>query len=158
MLRVEPVETIRQVMLVRGIYNENLDALATIPLEPRSYEDQLKWWEDLDKGRVRLWLHYDGAYLIGFSMLTYRKGFHTPLFAIAKEHQGKGYAHWFIRHYITEAQTPLAGQQLVSNSAIRHLNKKHGWTVLYMVGGVEYLYHPGKTFENICAYHKERSS
>jgi GNAT superfamily N-acetyltransferase len=144
-MHVEPVTSLAQIEAVRIIYNDNLESLATKPLPRRLYHEQIKWWLELDKSKVRLWLHYDtaGYRLIGFSMLTARGDCHTPIFAIRKEEQGLGYARHFIEHYLKAAGTPLRGEQLRSNEAIVYLNAEYGWEVLASYNGVDDLYHPG---------------
>lgn len=175
-MKIVPVETLSQVEQMRLIYNDNLEALSTRPLPYRTYEEQIKWWEGVDRQRVKAWLHYDDKpyRLIGFSMLTSRGDYATPMFAIRKEEQGKGYGWSFIRHYIEKAAKPLAGEQLQSNTAICHMNAKLGWHILDSENGVDYLFHPGNpdsinnmnedaadayllnAFNKICTYHEER--
>jgi hypothetical protein len=54
-----------------------------------------------------------------------------------------------IKAYIKLAGKPLAGSQLLSNEAIRHMNRKHGWIVVGYAespnGALELVYHPGKS-------------
>lgn len=151
-----PIVAMEQVLVLRRIYNENREALATVPLPERTEEEQRDWWCLLDHSRVRLWLHFEGEEVIGFSMLTDRGGFETPMFAIAKEHQRKGYARAFIEHYLQKATSPLAGSQLVSNERICRLNAMYGWQVMWERGGVQYLYNDRKLRALVCAYHAER--
>lgn len=162
-MKIVPVEMLSQVEQMRLIYNDNLEALSTRPLPYRTYEEQIKWWERLDRQRVKAWLHYDEEpyRLIGFSMLTHRDGFSTPMFAIRKDEQGKGYGWSFIRHYLEHAEKPLAGVQLQSNKAICHMNKKLGWEISSSQSGIDYLLHTNdargdidlEAWGNILEYH-----
>jgi GNAT superfamily N-acetyltransferase len=167
-VKIVPVETLSQVEHMRLIYNENLAELSTRPLPERTYEEQVAWWNGLDRQKVKAWLHYDEPYrLIGFSMLTHRDGFATPMFAIRKAEQGQGYGWSFIRHYIEKAGSPLAGAQLQSNKAICHMNEKLGWEIIKSKDGVDYLFNNANTerwstrmmigtFDQVMKYFEER--
>lgn len=127
---------------VRQLYNTNLKALATKPLEPSSLEEQITWYLEA-KPEVLIGEDPTGE-IVGFIALTPRMfDFHTPIFVIDPDHRGKGYAREFIQAYIQHAATPLAGSQLKSNEVIRRLNNEAGWEIVGERDGVEYLYHPG---------------
>jgi hypothetical protein len=138
-----------QIEIMRDIYNENLDMLATIPIPYRSFEEQQTWWEN-NKQKVKAFLYEPVAQpgkFIAFSLLTDRGDFCTPIMAIKKNEWGKGYGTEIINDYIKKANGPLAGSQLQSNAAICHMNKKVGWQIIDQVkqsnGFVDLLYHPG---------------
>lgn len=138
-----------QVEIMRTIYNDNLDMLATMPIPYRTYEDQQHWWEQNNK-LLKAFLYEkadDPGSYIAFLVLTNRGGFYTPIMAIKKEEWGKGFAKEIIPDYIEKADGPLAGSQLQSNGAICHLNKKNGWQIVDKVelptGAIDLLYHPG---------------
>ena len=137
-----------QVELMRQIYNENLDMLATITLPHRSAEEQLVWWKK-NKKHLRAYLFKlddNPNEVVGFISLTDRGSFITPILAIRKCFWGKGYGTEIIDEYLRLAKKPLAGSQLVSNSRIRYMNKKAGWQVVGTAscnnGEIELLYHP----------------
>lgn len=138
-----------QVEIMRTIYNDNLDMLATTVIPYRTYEDQQNWWKDNNK-IMKAYLYekaeQPGTY-IAFLVLTDRGGFWTPIIAIKKEEWGKGLGKEIIVDYIEKANGPLAGSQLQSNSAICHLNYKNGWQIVGKVnqpsGAIDLLYHPG---------------
>lgn len=137
------------VEIMRHIYNENLDMLATRPIPYRSYEEQQKWWDE-NKHKLKAYLYepldYPGKF-VAFSVLTDRGLFDTPIMAIKKEYQGYGYGEEIVNDYIIKANRPLAGSQLQSNKAICHINKKLGWQIVGQIeqtnGMVDLLYHPG---------------
>lgn len=138
-----------QVEIMRTIYNDNLDMLATMPIPYRTYEDQQYWWEQNNKIlKAFLYEKADNSdSYVAFLVLTDRGGFYTPIMAIKKEEWGKGFAKEIIHDYIEKADGPLAGSQLQSNSAICHLNSKNGWQIIgkanQTTGAIDLLYHPG---------------
>lgn len=150
------VETPHHVELMRCIYNENIDRLATHPIPKRIYEEQQAWWNEAKK--------YSDAYLyepkdkpgkyIAFLLLRKRAGFRTPVVAIQKEEQGNHYGQEIIRDYIRKSDGPIAGEQLRSNIAICHINKKVGWQIIgeRKEGDdvTELLFHPGINPEKSC--------
>lgn len=148
-LKSTPIEMPEQVEIMREIFNENLDMLATIPLAIRTYDEQQEWWIE-NKHCIKAYL-YEPLDCLGnhmaFSMLTDRGGFYTPIIAIRKECWGKGYGKEIISDYITKAQGPLAGSQLESNKAICHMNEKVGWQIVGKVKNndtvIDLLFHPG---------------
>jgi len=129
----------------------------TKPLRPvESLAGQVDWWLDAYPPK-RVWIIRDMEYaFVGFVTLTDRHGFETPLFAIAPEHRGKGYARWFIEFYIMVAYGALAGEQLQSNEIICRLNKEAGWEIIGSKDGVDFLYHPGRSREQINDYFQPR--
>lgn len=143
------ITTPEQVEVMRTIYNDNLDTLATRPIPNRSYEDQQKWWSE-NSSYIEAYLYEDVNYpnvYIAFLLLSNRGHFKTPMMAIRKEFWGKGYGESIIIDYIEKAKSPIAGSQLQSNGAICHLNKKLGWQIIETVEHhgekVDLLYHPG---------------
>lgn len=143
------IEEAWQVEIMRNIYNDNLDMLATTIIPYRTYEVQQTWWSQNNKiMKAFLYEKVDnpGSY-IAFLVLTDRGGFCTPIIAIKKEECGNGFAKEIILDYIEKANGPLAGSQLQSNSAICHLNSKNGWQIIGKVnqptGAIDLLYHPG---------------
>jgi GNAT superfamily N-acetyltransferase len=166
-LKIDPVVNLAQVEVMRLIYNESLTDLSTRPLPYRTSEEQVDWWYNQNRNKVRAWLHYDEGEdhyyrLLGFSMLTDRGRFSTPVFAIRKEEHGKGYARYFIEHYLDASPGPLGGAQLRANKAIVHLNKVYGWEISSSQDGVDYLLHPNnesgvielEAWEDILEYHE----
>lgn len=157
-----------QVEIMRNIYNDNLDMLATRPIPYRNYEDQQKWWNE-NKHKLRGFLYEPVSkpcYFVAFLVLTDRGLFDTPIIAIKKEEWGSGYGQEIVNDYITKANRPLAGSQLQSNGAICHINKKVGWQIVGQLeqpfGLVDLLYHPGinqeinnsaEIYEAILNYH-----
>lgn len=144
-----PVVDASLVEVMRLIYNENLNDLATKPLPYRSYEEQQEWWEN-NKHELRGYIYepidQPGVH-VGFLVLRDRGGFFTPTIALRREDWGKGYGKEMVYDYIAKANGPLAGSQLQSNTAICHLNKKVGWQILGTKeesnGTVDLLFHPG---------------
>lgn len=143
------IETVDQVEIMRHIYNDNLDMLATTSIPFRSYEEQQDWWSE-NKNNLKAYLYEDtqkSGNIIAFSVLTNRGNFYTPIIAIKKNEWGKGYGKEIIADYIEKAEGPLAGTQLQSNLAICHLNKKFGWQIIghskQPNGMIDFLYHPG---------------
>lgn len=138
-----------QVEIMRTIYNDNLDMLATSAIPYREYEEQQEWWMQ-NKSSLKAYLYEKaddlGSY-VAFSVLTDRGGFFTPIIAISKKEWGKGFGSEIILDYIEKADGPLAGSQLKSNKAICHMNEKVGWEIIDQVGEgekvVQLLYHPG---------------
>ncbi|MCK9310310.1 MAG: GNAT family N-acetyltransferase [Candidatus Cloacimonetes bacterium] len=148
-LRTVKVDTLKKVEVMREIYNQNLDMLGTVALPYRSVEEQVQWWKE-NKQYLRAYLfeplQQPGEY-VGFITLTDRGSFATPILAVNKKAWGKGYGSEMIKAYLKLAHKPLAGSQLVSNDAIRHMNKKNGWIVVGYAnspnGALELVYHPG---------------
>jgi len=145
-----PIVTPQHVDIMRQIYNDNLESLATRPLPFRTYEEQQQWWE-ASKHYLNGFLYEpltEPETVVGFLVLRDRGGFQTPMIAIKKNGWGKGYGKEMVSDYIEKAYGPLAGTQLKSNSAICHLNHKAGWMVLgereETNGTVELLFHPGR--------------
>ena len=138
-----------QVEIMRHIYNDNLDMLASRPLPYRIYEEQQTWWNE-NKHKLRAFLYepidYPGKF-IAFLVLTDRGQFDTPIMAIQKEEWGSGYGQEIVHDYLAKANRPLAGSQLQSNAAMCHINRKVGWQIIgqreYLNGTVDLLYHPG---------------
>lgn len=154
LLHVVRVNTYQKIEVVRHIYNDNLDMLGTIPLPYRSSEEQRTWWkENRDSVRAYLFERIDspGCY-VGFITLTDRGSFVTPILAVDKRYWGCGYGSEMVRAYLKLARKPLAGSQLVSNDAIRYINKKVGWLVVGRAetqsGDIELVYHPGVSSKN----------
>lgn len=144
------IETSKHVDIMRHIYNDNLDMLATVPIPFRTYEEQQEWWNS-NKSILKAFLYESvekRGNFVAFAVLTNRGNFYTPIIAIKKEEWGKGYGKEIILDYIEKANGPLAGSQLQSNSAICHLNAKIGWQIVGQVklecGSIDLLYHPGK--------------
>ena len=138
-----------QVEVMRQIYNENLDSLATKPLPYRTCAAQQQWWDE-NKHSLRAFLYEPTdrpSTFVGFLLLRDRGGFCTPIIALRKEEWGKGYGKELINDYLQKSDGPMAGSQLVSNAMICHLNKKAGWRVLgereEQNGMVQLLFHPG---------------
>ena len=138
-----------QVEIMRTIYNDNLDMLATMPIPYRTYEDQQNWWKQNNK-ILKAFLYKKAESpdsFVAFLVLSDRGGFYTPIMAIKKEEWGKGLAKEIIPDYIEKAGGPLAGSQLQSNGAICHLNKINGWQIVDKIdqptGAIDLLYHPG---------------
>ena len=150
-LRHIRVRTFKEIEIIRIIYNDNLDMLGTAPLPYRSIEEQKRWWVDNSKS-IRAYLYEliskPGEY-VGFITLTDRGEFVTPILAVDKKYQGKGFGSEMVRAYFKLAGKPLAGAQLVCNDRIRHMNKKVGWIVVGSAksinGEIELLYHPGES-------------
>lgn len=148
-LKAIPIIDSWQVEVMRHIYNDNLDSLATKPLPYRNYEEQQQWWTS-NKHQIKGFL-YEPIEIpdtfIGFLILRDRGGFQTPTIAIRKEYWGNGYGKELVFDYLEKADGPLAGSQLKSNSAICHLNSKAGWQIIgekvEVNGPVDLLYHPG---------------
>jgi hypothetical protein len=145
----------QQVEIMRTIYNENLDMLATTAIPFRTYEEQQTWWNE-NKNGLKAFLYEkvdEPGSVIAFSVLTDRGGFYTPIIAITKNEWGKGYGLEIIFDYIEKADGPLAGSQLKSNLAICHMNKKVGWEIIDEIGQddkvVQLLYHPGAKAEEL---------
>ena len=133
---------------VRRIYNESLHHM-TKPLTPNTLEEQMDWWLSTDRGDVSVGKVAD--VVVGFVVVKRQYwyqcygsgGFSTPMFAIATEHQGKGYAREFIQFYLRKANGPMVGEQRTSNEVIRRLNAEAGWEIMAVKDGVEFLFHPG---------------
>lgn len=139
-----------QVEIMRHIYNDNLDMLATRPLEHNDYHAQQAWWKT-NKDHLRGFLYEPidrPGKFVAFLVLTDRGEFDTPIVAIQKEEWGRGYGQEIINDYIQKANRPLAGSQLQSNGAICHINSKVGWQIVgtrTLDNGqrIDLLYHPG---------------
>jgi GNAT superfamily N-acetyltransferase len=148
------VDTYKKVEVMREIYNQNLDMLATIALPYRSTEEQVQWWKE-NSQQVRAYLFEPigkpGEY-VGFIALTNRGEFVTPVIAVDNKYWGKGYGSEMQRAYIRLAHKPLAVSQLVSNAAIRHISSKYGSVIVGYAdspnGAIELLYHPGQSKAN----------
>jgi RimJ/RimL family protein N-acetyltransferase len=144
-----PISEQSQVEIMRHIYNDNLDMLATRPIPYRTYEEQQRWWnENNHKLRGFLYKPIDQPEkFVAFLVLTNRGLFDTPIIAIKKDEWGSGYGQEIVNDYIAKANRPLAGSQLQSNRAICHINKKVGWQIVGQReesnGIVDLLYHPG---------------
>lgn len=132
---------------IRVIFNENRAAF-TRPFEKITPEGQREWWYSLDPAVVRVWVwDNEAGETVGFSMLTDHGTYMSPVFAISKKFMGMGYGRLIIQHYLENAGKPLKGEQRVDNPAIRYLNARAGWRILYEKDGIEYLEHDGpKTF------------
>lgn len=138
---------------LRVLYIEALAELSTHPIPANTPEEQQQWWQGLDHTKERVWLMslrekpWD---IIGFVKLRKRDGYYSPMFALAKRVHGQGLGAEMIQFYLSQVPvgTPLRGEQLVTNGAIRHLNKKAGWIVMAGPGhdGVEHLYHPNNVY------------
>ena len=162
-----PISEPWQVEIMRHIYNDNLDMLATKPLPRQSYEGQQAWWA-ANKHKLKAFLYEPvdrPGKFVAFLVLTDRGGFYTPIIALQKEEWNRGYGKELIADYIEKANSPLAGSQLQSNGAICHLNRKVGWQVIgeqeTPQGKIDLLYHPGanpqqkdseKIFEDIMSF------
>lgn len=154
LLRVIRADTYQKVEIIRHIYNDNLDMLGTVPLPYRSAEDQREWWkENRDAVRAYLFEKTDSPECyVGFITLSDRGSFVTPILAVDKKYWGCGYGSEMVSAYLRLAHKPLAGSQLVSNDAIRYINKKVGWIVVGKAetpsGDIELVYHPGISRKN----------
>ncbi len=153
-LRCVRVTTLMHVDSMRQIYNDNLDMLATVSLPYRNPDEQVVWWKE-SKHHMRAYLFENvdkPSTYIGFITLTDRGEFMTPILAVSKEYWGRGYGSQMIKAYIRLAHKPLAGSQLISNEAIRHMNAKHGWQIVGKAdspgGEIELVYHPGVSRKN----------
>lgn len=149
------VKTPVMVMMLRQIFIENindimLDDNYSIP----SAEDQLNWWNNATN--VKAWLYIDKNEFVGFSMLTDRGGFYTPVIAVRNGFKGMGYGRYISNDYIKKAKKPLAGAQRKDNEKVKRLNKSLGWEIVEEKGTVEYLYHPGTAKTKVIEYLKER--
>jgi RimJ/RimL family protein N-acetyltransferase len=152
-----------QVEVMRHIYNDNLEMLATRPIPYRTSEEQQEWWKE-NKHKLRAYLYEpieQPGKPIAFLVLTNRGKFDTPIIAIKKEEWGSGYGQEIVNDYIIKANRPLAGSQLQSNAAICHINKKVGWQIVGQRkehnGTIDLLYHPGvnSNIENSEAIYQE---
>lgn len=133
---------------MRRIYNASLDEVATKPLTPKSPQEQHDWWVSLDHDNVEVSLYRPFGMpwaVAAFSIVRDRGDHCTPFFCTNPEYRGMGIGRQIISHYLSIAKKPLHGEQLVSNGAIRHLNKQFGWQVVGTRdnGRVECLQHPG---------------
>ncbi len=155
-LKSIPVINPEDVEIMRHIYNDNLDMLATRPIPYRTFEEQQKWWNE-NKYKLKAYLYEpldQPKKFVAFLVLTDRGSFDTPIIAIKKEEWGCGYGQEIVNDYINKANRPLAGSQLQSNKAICHINKKLGWQIVgqreLTNGMIDLLYHPGvnRTFGN----------
>ena len=163
------ITELSQVEVMRHIYNDNLDMLATRPIPRRTKKEQQEWW--LENNHILKAFLYNPIdqvdKSIAFLVLTDRGLFDTPIIAIVKEAWGSGYGQEIVRDYIVKANRPLAGSQLQSNTAICHINKKVGWLVVGQreesTGIVDLLYHPGvndsienseEIYRAVLLYHK----
>lgn len=147
---------------LRVLYNSMIPFLATHPIKSNGVAEQQMWWKTLDHSKVTVHLYspVDSPWEIAaFSMVTDRGAYCTPMFAIDREHWGKGYGDEIIHHYLRIANgKPLFGEQLVSNGAIRHLNARAGWQILGERNGVQSLYHPNRQqeiYDEIVRYSEE---
>jgi GNAT superfamily N-acetyltransferase len=150
---------------LRKMYIEALSFLETHKLHPNTEEEQQAWWAALDHTStvVHLYSPVERPWeIVGFSMVTDRGNFCTPMFALARHMRGQGLGQEIIEHYLAVANgKPLHGEQLVSNGAICHLNARLGWKVKREQDGVQYLYHPNGTdwpqsaYDEIVRYHEE---
>lgn len=143
------ITTAEQVEEMRLIYNDNLDMLATRPLNYNTFEDQQNWWNQ-NQHNLNAFLYNlkeDPTVCVAFLVLTNRGLFDTPIIAIKKDYWGRGYGKEIVVDYIKKANRPLAGSQLQSNPAICHINKKLGWQIIgereTPNGKIDLLYHPG---------------
>lgn len=138
-----------QVEVMRHIYNENLETLASKPIPFQTYENQQAWWHS-NKHKLKGYLYEPidrPGKFVAFLILTDRGGFFTPIIAVQKEEWKKGYGKLLVEDYVKKANGPLAATQLQSNTAICYLNKNIGFHVLgegeQPNGKVELIYHPG---------------
>ncbi len=153
-LRTVRVDTNKKVEVMREIYNQNLEMLGTVALPYRTKDEQAAWWKE-SRHLMRAYLfeplEKPGEF-VGFITLTDRGEFVTPILAVNTKSWGKGYGSEMIRAYIKLAGKPLAGSQLVSNDAIRHMNSKNGWIIVGDAespnGAIELVYHPGMSKAN----------
>lgn len=82
-----PIVETTQVEIMRIIYNENLDSLATKPLPYRTYDEQQKWWQESNHD-LRAFLYEvvnEPSTYVGFMVLRNRGGFETPTIALRRE-------------------------------------------------------------------------
>ena len=152
---------------LRLLYIESLAELATHPIPENTPEQQQAWWQALDHTKERVWLMstQDRPWdIIGFVKLRQHEDHVSPMFALAKRAHGQGLGEEMIRFYLERVpkNTPLRGEQLVSNGAIRHLNQKAGWIIVTERSGVETLYHPNRrddypqrAYDEIVRYHED---
>lgn len=151
------IVTPQHVERMRQIYNENLKFLATHSIPERTYEEQQSWWniaKEYSKGYLYEPINRPGYY-VAFMVLRQRDGFKTPILGITKNEWGSGYGKEIIRDYIVKADGPLSGEQLRSNGAICHCNKKMGWQIIgERIEGddvAELLFHPGVNIKKACS-------
>jgi len=132
---------------VRLIYNENLPLLATKPLTPVTKEQQRKWWAGVDHDKVKLYVYMDpddvwSDIVVGFSLLTDRGSYVTPMMAVTEKYHDRGYGQEIMLHYLQTAHPkPLRAQSLMLNLGICMLNSLMGWKVIGSQDGVYDLWH-----------------
>lgn len=148
MIKPAPVTTPHQIEAMRLILNECLEFM-TKPMAPVTLEQQIDWWKTLPLRVLRFkafTYESDRDFgIVAFSLLQWKKnGTITPLFGITKSARGHGIAREIIQHYLSEADGPLHGEQLVSHAAICKLNAEAGWEIVAQVGDVQHLYHPNQ--------------
>lgn len=163
--RMKPTDHPMLVERLRKLYVEALSHLATKRLPTRTELEQQLWFSDLDHEATTIHLYSPVGRpweIVGFSMVTDRGTFCTPMFSLTFHMRGQGLGEEIIQHYLAIANgKPLHGEQLVANGAICHLNEKLGWKVKHDAEGVQYLYHPNGTdypqsaYDEIVRYHEE---
>lgn len=133
---------------IRRIYNVTIPTLATKPLKPNTWEEQLDWWNHMDWSRTKFFVFYPVQYpglIVAFSRITDHGDYCTPMIAVDPEWQHHGYGQEIIRHYLRTAYPkPMRATALSSNLRVCLLNSLAGWQVEAHVDGVYQLYHPNK--------------
>jgi len=163
--RLTPTDHPMLIERLRKLYVEALSHLATRKLHANTEVEQQAWFNNLDHAAVALHLYSPVERpweIVGFSQVTDRGNFCTPMFALARHMRGQGLGEEIILHYLKLANgKPLHGEQLVANGAICHLNERLGWQIKREENGVQYLYHPNGTdwpqaaYDEIVRYHEE---
>ena len=92
--------------------------------------------------RFKAFVYRDESGIIAYSLLQWKDAGITPLFGVTKTARGHNIARQIIRHYLSEADGPLWGEELSSHKAIIKLNQEAGWELVREENGVRYLYHP----------------
>ena len=152
-----PVSTSGELEAVRQIFNECLQWM-TKPFSPITPEQQATWWKELQGKRYKMFVYRDSGKIVAYSLLQWHEdGRITPLFGITRSARGKNIAREIVRHYLSEADGPLWGEELSSHKAIIKLNEEAGWQLLREENGVRYLYHPNEKttypdYDNLTEY------
>lgn len=149
MLIPTPVQTPEEIEAMRQIFNLCREFM-TKPLSPITPEQQEKWWKELPSKvkKFKAFLYRDEGEIVAYSLLQWHHdGRITPLFGITARARGHNIAREIIRHYLSEADGPLHGEELSSHAAIIKLNQEAGWKLLREENGVRYLYHPNDKTE-----------
>jgi hypothetical protein len=138
---------------LRVLYNTAIPFLATHRIETQTCESQQAWWRNLDHTKVMVHLYSPVEFpweIVAFSQVTDRGTYCTPMFALSNLWWGKGYGEEIIEHYLFVASgKPLHGEQLTSNGAICHLNKRLGWKIISERDGMQTLVHPNNRQQDI---------